>query len=91
MAGSRTIPRESMFADSTAAGSRSVSLRRVTSSTKPAKRPIAVSMTPSPPIPRTEVQVAATLPADLGAAGISPRDALRAQLKQNRPEKPSKL
>jgi hypothetical protein len=66
MAHSRTLPRESMFADSTAAGSRSVSLRRVTSSTKPAKRPIAVSITPSPPALRTEAQVAATLPADLG-------------------------
>jgi hypothetical protein len=71
MAGSRTIPRESIFADSTAAGSRSVSLRRVTSSTKPAKRPIAVSITPSPPALRTEAQVAAALPADLsGLEGI---------------------
>src|SRR6266851_8546398 len=66
MAHSRTILRESMFADSMDAGSRSVSPHRVTSSTKPVKRPIAVSITPSPPALRTEAQVAATLPADLG-------------------------
>jgi hypothetical protein len=66
MAHSRTLPRESMFADSTAAGSRSVSLHRVTSSPKPAKRPIAASITPSPPTVRTEAELAAALPADLG-------------------------
>src|SRR6202171_2437985 len=66
MAHSRTIPRESMFADSTAAGSRSVSLHRVTSSPKPAKRPIAASIAPSPPTLRTEAGLAAALPADLG-------------------------
>ena len=64
MANSRTIPRESMSADSTAAGSRSVSIHRITSSTKPVKRPIAVSITPSPRTLRTDAQAAVAL-ADL--------------------------
>jgi Transcriptional regulatory protein, C terminal len=66
MADSTTIPRESMFADSTAAGSGSVSMHRMTSSTEPVKRPINVSITSSPRTLRTEAQVAAALPADLG-------------------------
>ena len=61
MANSTTIPRESMSATSTAAGSRSVSIRRITSSTKPAKRPITVSITPSPRTLRTEALAAAAL------------------------------
>src|SRR5258708_2371186 len=67
MANSRTIPRESMSADSTAAGSRSVAMHRITSSTKSLKRPINVSITPSPRILRTEAQAAAALPADLSS------------------------
>jgi DNA-binding response OmpR family regulator len=71
MANSTTIPRESMSADSTTAGSRSVAIHRVTSSTKPAKRPITVSTTPSPRTLRTEVQAAAALPADVsGLEGV---------------------
>jgi Transcriptional regulatory protein, C terminal len=70
MADSRTIHRESIFADSTAAGSRSVSIHRRTSSTKPVKRPITVSITPSPRTLRTEAQVAAALPADLSGLGV---------------------
>jgi DNA-binding response OmpR family regulator len=67
MANSRTIPRESMSADSTAAGSRSVSIYRITSSTQPVKR----SITPSPRTLRTEAQAAAALPADLsGLEGV---------------------
>jgi hypothetical protein len=71
MADSRTILRESIFADSTAAGSRSVAIHRITSSAKPVKRRITVSITPSPRTLRTEAQVAAALPADLsGLEGI---------------------
>jgi len=65
MADSGTISRESMFADSTAAGSRSVSIHRMTSPTKPVN-PITVSITPSRRTLRAEAQVAAALPADLG-------------------------
>ena len=61
MANSTTIPRESMSTDSTAAGSRSVAIHRITSSTKPAKRPITVSITPSPRTLRTEALAAAAL------------------------------
>ncbi len=64
MANSTTIPRESMSAGSTAAGSRSVTMHRITSSSKPVKRPIAASITPSLRILRTEAQAAAAL-ADL--------------------------
>ena len=64
MANSTTIPRESRSADSTAARSRSVAIHRLTSSTKPLKRPIAVSITPSPRTLRTDAQAAAAL-ADL--------------------------
>jgi hypothetical protein len=71
MANSTTIPQESMSADSTAAGSRSVAMHRITSSTKSLKRPINVSITPSPRILRTEAQAAAALPADLsGLEGV---------------------
>jgi hypothetical protein len=67
MANSRTIHRESMSADSTAAGSRSVSIHRITSSTQPVKR----SITPSPRTLRTEAQAAAALPVDLsGLEGV---------------------
>jgi DNA-binding winged helix-turn-helix (wHTH) protein len=66
MANSTTILRESISADSTAAGSRSVAIHRIISSAKPAKRPIAVSITPSPRTVWTEAQAAAALPADLG-------------------------
>jgi DNA-binding response OmpR family regulator len=65
MANSTTIPRESMSADSTAAGSRSVGIHRIPSSTKPAKRPITVSTTPSPRTLRADAPAAAALPADL--------------------------
>jgi DNA-binding winged helix-turn-helix (wHTH) protein len=65
MANSRTIPRESISVDSTAGGSRSVSIHRITSSTKPVKRPITVSITPSPRTLRTKACAAAALPADL--------------------------
>jgi hypothetical protein len=65
MANSTTIPRESMSTDSTAAGSRSVAIHRITSSTKPAKRPITVSTTPNPRTLRADAQAAAALPADL--------------------------
>jgi DNA-binding response OmpR family regulator len=41
-------------------------MHRMTSSPKPVKRPIAVSIAPNPRTLRTEVQVAATLPTDLG-------------------------
>jgi DNA-binding winged helix-turn-helix (wHTH) protein len=64
MANSTTIPRESRSADSTAARSRSVAIHRLTSSTKPLKRPITVSITPSPRTLRTDTQAAAAL-ADL--------------------------
>ena len=64
MANSTTIPRESRSADSTAARSRSVAIHRLTSSTKPLKRPIAVSITPSPRTLRTDAQAAVAL-ADL--------------------------
>ncbi len=71
MANSTTIPRESMSADSTAAGSRSVAIHRITSSTKPVKRPITCSIPPSPRTLRTEAQAAAALPADLsGLEGV---------------------
>ncbi len=71
MASSTTIPRESMSADSTAAGSRSVAIHRIPSSTKLAKRPITVSTTPSPRTLRADVQAAAALPADLsGLEGV---------------------
>src|SRR6202051_2302468 len=66
MANSGTIPRESMSANWTAAGSRAVAIHRVTSSTKPVERPITVSITPGPRTLRTEAQAAAALPADLG-------------------------
>src|SRR6202051_1122674 len=66
MANSGTIPRESMSANWTAAGSRAVAIHRVTSSTKPVERPITVSITPSPRTLRTEAPAAAGLPADLG-------------------------
>jgi len=66
MANSTTIPRESMSADSTPAGSRSVAIHRLTSSIKPVKRPTTVSITPSPRTLRTEAQAAAALAADLG-------------------------
>ena len=66
MANSTTIPRESMSATSTAAESRSVAIHRRTSSPKPAKRPITVSITPSPLTLWTEGPAAAALPADLG-------------------------
>jgi Transcriptional regulatory protein, C terminal len=65
MANATTIPRESMSSDSTAAGSRSVAIHRITSPTKPVKRPINVSITPSPQTLRTGAQVAAALPADV--------------------------
>jgi DNA-binding winged helix-turn-helix (wHTH) protein len=65
MANSTTIPRESRSADSTAARSRSVAIHRLTSSTKPLKRPITVSITPSRRTLRPQTQAAA-LPADLG-------------------------
>jgi len=61
-----TIPRESMSANWTAAGSRSVAIHRMTSSTKPVERPITVSITPSPRTLWTEAPAAAALPADLG-------------------------
>jgi hypothetical protein len=67
MANSTTIPRESMSIDSTATGSRSVAIHCITSSPKPpVKRPITVSITPSPRTLRIEAQAAAALPADLG-------------------------
>jgi DNA-binding response OmpR family regulator len=67
MANSTTIPRESMSADSTAAGSRSVAIYRITSSTRPVKR----SITPSPRTLRTEAPAAAALPANLsGLEGV---------------------
>src|SRR5260370_3613508 len=66
MANSTTIPRETTPADSTAAGSRSVAIHRLTSSTRPVKRPITVSITPSPRTLWTEAQAAAALPANLG-------------------------
>jgi DNA-binding winged helix-turn-helix (wHTH) protein len=65
MANSTTIPRESMSADSTAAGSRSVAVHRLTSPSRPVERPIIVSITPSRRTLRAEAQAAA-LPADLG-------------------------
>jgi DNA-binding winged helix-turn-helix (wHTH) protein len=64
MANSTTIPRESRSADSTAARSGSVAIHRLTSSPKPLKHPIIVSITPSPRTLRTEAQAAAAL-ADL--------------------------
>src|SRR5712671_4551654 len=71
MANSTTIPRESMSADSTAAGSRSVAIHRIPSSTKPAKRPITVSTTPSPRTLRADAPAAAALPAELsGLEGV---------------------
>jgi DNA-binding winged helix-turn-helix (wHTH) protein len=62
MANSTTIPRESSSVDSTAARSRSVAIHRLTSS----KRPITVSIAPSPRTLRTDAQAAAALPAELG-------------------------
>jgi hypothetical protein len=71
MANSTTIHRESMSADSTAAGSRSVAIHRITSSTRPVKRPVTASITPSPRTLRTEAPAAAALPADLsGLEGV---------------------
>ena len=71
MANSTTIPRETMSADSTAAGSRSVAIHRITSSIKPVKRPITVSITPSPRALWTEAQAAAALAANLsGLEGV---------------------
>ena len=71
MANSTTIPRESMSANSTAAGSRSVAIHRLTSSTRSAKRPLAVSVTPSPRTFRTEAPAATVPPADLsGLEGV---------------------
>src|SRR5882757_1515592 len=71
MANSTTIHRESRSADSTAARSRSVAIHRLTSSTKPLKRPITVSTTPSPRTLRTDAQAAAALPANLsGSEGV---------------------
>src|SRR5258708_11399705 len=71
MANSTTIPRESMSANSTAAGSRSVAIHRLTSSTRSVRRPITVSITPSPRTLRTEAQAAPALPADLrGLEGV---------------------
>ena len=71
MANSTTIPRESMSTDSTATGSRSVAIHRITSSTKPAKRPITVSTTPNPRTLRADAQAAAALPAELsGLEGV---------------------
>jgi len=66
MANSTTIHRESRSADSTAARSRSVAIHGLTSSTKPLKRPITVSTTPSPRTLQTDAQAAAALPAELG-------------------------
>jgi DNA-binding winged helix-turn-helix (wHTH) protein len=66
MANSTTILRESMSADSTAAGSRSVAIHRIISSAKPVKRPITVSITPRQLTLWTEAKAAAALPADLG-------------------------
>jgi DNA-binding response OmpR family regulator len=63
MANSATVPRESRSADSTATRSRSVAVHRLTSSTKPLKRPITVSITPSPRTLRTDAQAAAALAA----------------------------
>jgi hypothetical protein len=71
MANSTTIHRESRSADSTAARSRSVAIHRLTSSTKPLKRPITVSTTQSPRTLRTDAQAAAALPAELsGLEGV---------------------
>src|SRR6202521_2787062 len=71
MANATTIPRESMSANSTAAGSRSVAIHRMTSSTKPVERPITVSITPSPRTLWTEAPAAAALPAELsGLEGV---------------------
>src|SRR5882757_6023893 len=71
MANSTTIPRESISADSTAARSRSVGIHRLTSSTKPSKGPLAVSITPSPRTFWTEAPAAAALAADLsGLEGV---------------------
>src|SRR5713226_4707862 len=68
MANSTTIPRETMSADSTAAGSRSVAIHRITSSIKPVKRAITA---PSPRTLRIEAQAAAALAADLsGLEGV---------------------
>ena len=70
MANSTTIPRESRSADSTAARSRSVAIHRLTSSTKPLKRPITVSITPSPRTLWTEAQAAALAANLSGLEGV---------------------
>jgi hypothetical protein len=70
MANSTTIPRESRSADSTAARSRSVAIHRLTSSTKPLKRPITVSTTPSRRTLRTDAQAAAALAELSGLEGV---------------------
>src|SRR5258708_12751157 len=60
-----------MSANSTAAGARSVAIHRLTSSTRSAKRPLAVSVTPSPRTFRTEAPAATVPPADLrGLEGV---------------------
>jgi hypothetical protein len=70
MASSTTIPRESKSTDSTAARSRSVAIHRLTSSTKPLKRPITVSTTPSRRTLRTDAQAAAALAELSGLEGV---------------------
>ncbi len=64
MGNSRNISRESMSADSTEE-SRSVSIHRINSSTKPGKRPITASITSNPRTLRAEAQTAAALPGEV--------------------------
>src|SRR5260370_19909124 len=63
MGNSRNISRESMSADSTEE-SRTVSIHRINSSTKPGKRPITASITSNPRTLRAEAQTAAALPGE---------------------------
>jgi DNA-binding winged helix-turn-helix (wHTH) protein len=66
MANSKTIPRESTFADSRTARRSSASIHRIKSSTKPRQRPITVRGTQMSRTLGADAQAAAALPADLG-------------------------
>jgi hypothetical protein len=66
MANSKTILRESTFADSRTAQRSLASIHRINSSTKPGQRPITVPGTQMSRISGTDAQTAAALPAELG-------------------------
>jgi DNA-binding winged helix-turn-helix (wHTH) protein len=66
MANSKTIPRESTFADSRTTKRSFASIHRINSSTKPGQRPITVPGTQMSRTSGNDAQTAAALPADLG-------------------------